>query len=165
MFQCIIQPRNGIIHNSGEMKGVFPGAKHDTLKIKRDKGIHNWSWIMRLPIFPSLIWSSDSGCPAGFVRLFSQLLTICPSLQNMMEIPRTGADLVCSLFRHWQILLQCWRLTQSGADDCILAFMSKLAHERAMSMCLLFRQAQMLKFFPFLFMRNAACFCLRCWQT
>ncbi len=25
MFQCIIQPRNGLIHNSPEMKGVFPG--------------------------------------------------------------------------------------------------------------------------------------------
>jgi SLIT-ROBO Rho GTPase activating protein len=27
MFQCIIQPRNGIIHNSGEMKGVFPDVR------------------------------------------------------------------------------------------------------------------------------------------
>ena len=48
-----------------------------------------------------------------------------------MEIPPPGADKICSVFRHWQILLQCWRLTQSGADDCILAFMSKIAHEQA----------------------------------
>lgn len=26
MFQCIIQPRNGLIHNSAELKGVFPGS-------------------------------------------------------------------------------------------------------------------------------------------
>ena len=39
MFQCIIQPRNGIIHNSGEMKGVFPGANDDILRIKEKKGI------------------------------------------------------------------------------------------------------------------------------
>ena len=41
MFQCIIQPRNGLIHNSGDMKGVFPGTKDSDDDIMRKNEIHN----------------------------------------------------------------------------------------------------------------------------
>ena len=37
MFQCIIQPRNGVIHNSGEMKGVFPGANFEIQRMRNEK--------------------------------------------------------------------------------------------------------------------------------
>ena len=134
MFQCIIQPRNGIIHNSGEMKGVFPGAtKRSHSEDEREEGIQKWSWMIRAPNLPSLIYNSDSGCQAPVARICS---FVFPTLANLLQnIYNFSASLgwksrgqVLKGFLTFQtnfasavltidsIWCQCWQLTQSGAS-------------------------------------------------